>query len=244
MSGVGSTEPPRSGGAGFAGAGAGNSVEIRVLDDPASAAGELLAEAAVAGANLALSGGSTVGRAYEAAARVRNSWSDVHVWFGDERAVPPDHEDSNYRLVRETLLDALDSQPVVHRVQGEQPAEEGARLYDVKLRGVTLDFALNGIGADGHTASLFPGAWSLDETERRAVAAEPGLEPFVPRVTLTPPVFAACRVLVYLVTGQAKADAARRAFAAQASRATPASLVRGRQTIAFLDPAAASLLNT
>ena len=217
-------------------------VEIRVLDDPAAEAGGLLAQAAVPGANLALSGGSTVARAYEIAARLQNSWADVHVWFGDERAVPPDHKDSNFRLVRETLLDALDSQPVVHRVQCEQPGADAARLYDAELEGVTLDLALSGIGADGHTASLFPGASSLDETERRAVAAEPGLEPFVPRVTLTPPVFAACRVLVYLVTGEAKADAARRAFAAEPSRATPASLVRGRQTIALLDAAAASLL--
>ena len=82
-------------------------VEIRVLDDPAEAAGELLAEAAVAGANLALSGGSTVGRAYEVAARLQASWRDVHVWFGDDRAVPPDDERSNYRLVRESLLDSL-----------------------------------------------------------------------------------------------------------------------------------------
>ena len=110
-------------------------VEIRVLDDPAEAAGELLAEAAVAGANLALSGGSTVGRAYEIAARLQRSWRDVHVWFGDERAVPPDDERSNYRLVRETLLDALDSPPAVHRIRGEQPAEEAAALYDARARG-------------------------------------------------------------------------------------------------------------
>ena len=218
-------------------------VEIRVLDDPAEAAGELLAEAAVAGANLALSGGSTVGRAYEIAARLQRSWRDVHVWFGDERAVPPDDERSNYRLVRETLLDSLESAPVVHRIQGEQSAEAAAALYDGELAGVVLDLALNGIGSDGHTASLFPGAESLEETERRAVAAEAGLEPFVPRVTLTPPVFAACDLLVYLVTGEGKAEASRRAFAAEPGAATPASLVRGRRTIALLDPAAASLLD-
>ena len=218
-------------------------VEVRVLDDPAAAAGELLAEAAVAGANLALSGGSTVGRVYEVAAARRGSWRDVHVWFGDERAVPPDDERSTYRLVLETLLARLESPPVVHRVQGEQPAEAAAALYDSELEGVVLDLALNGIGSDGHTASLFPHAPPLEETERRAVAAEAGLEPFVPRVTLTPPVFAACRVLVYLVTGEEKADAARRAFGDEPSPATPASLVRGRRTIALLDPAAASLLD-
>ncbi|MBA3788725.1 MAG: 6-phosphogluconolactonase, partial [Actinobacteria bacterium] len=82
-------------------------VEIRVLDDPGEAAGELLAEAATPGTNLVLSGGSTVGSAYEAAAKRRSRWDGVHVWFGDERAVAPDHENSNYRLARETLLDAL-----------------------------------------------------------------------------------------------------------------------------------------
>ncbi|MGI9110992.1 MAG: 6-phosphogluconolactonase [Gaiellaceae bacterium] len=218
-------------------------VEIRVLDDPAAAAGALLAEAAVPGANLALSGGSTVGRAYEAAAGLRSGWDGVHVWFGDERVVPPDHQDSNFRLVRETLLEALDAPPVAHRVLGERPAEEAAALYDAELAAVAFDLALNGVGPDGHTASLFPGAATLDEDERRAIAAEPGLEPVVPRVTLTRPVFAASATLVYLVTGEAKADAVRRAFAAEPSKRTPASLVRGRRTIALLDAAAASLLS-
>ncbi len=218
-------------------------VEIRVLDDPARAAGELLAEAAAPGANLALSGGSTVGRAYEAAAELRSDWHGVHVWLGDERVVPADHEDSNFRLVRETLLDALAAPPAVHRVRGERPAEEAAALYDAELEGVTLDLALNGIGPDGHTASLFPAAAMLEKDERRAIAAEPGLEPVVPRVTLTRPVFAASATLVYLVTGEAKADAVRRAFAAEPSKRTPASLVRGRRTIALLDAAAASLLS-
>ena len=82
-------------------------VELRVLDDPAAAAAELLAEAASAKGQLALSGGSTVGAAYELAARLQPRWTGAHVWFGDERAVPPDDERSNYRLVRLTLLDAL-----------------------------------------------------------------------------------------------------------------------------------------
>lgn len=218
------------------------SVDLRVLDDPARAAAGLLADAAVAGAHLALSGGGTVGGAYEEAARRRPDWSGVHVWYGDDRAVPPDDERSNHRLVRETLLARLDADPEVHRVRGELGAEEAAALYDDELAGVALDLALNGIGPDGHTASLFPRAPGLRETERRAIAAEAQLEPFVPRVTLTPPVFAACRVLVYLVTGTAKADAVRRAFAEEPSPGTPASLVRGRETVVLLDRAAASAL--
>jgi len=144
--------------------------------------------------------------------------------------------------VRESLLDALAAAPVVHRIRGELGADAAADLYDGELAGVTLDLALNGLGADGHTASLFPHAPALAETERRAVAADPGLEPLVPRVTLTPPVFAACGLLVYLVTGAEKAGAVRRAFAAEPDPATPASLVRGRETIVVLDAAAASAL--
>jgi 6-phosphogluconolactonase len=217
--------------------------ELRVLDDPSPAAAELLAEAAGVGGNVALSGGSTVGRAYRSAASLAPEWGAVEVWFGDERLVPPDDERSNYRLVRETLLDLLETPPAaVHRVEGELGAAEAARRYDEALAGVTLDLSLNGIGADGHTASLFPHSPALDERERRAVPAEPGLEPFVGRVTVTPPVFGAAGILVYLVTGAAKAEAVRRAFREEPSPATPASLVRGRRTIALLDRAAAARL--
>ena len=132
--------------------------------------------------------------------------------------------------------------PEVHRIRGELPAEEAAARYDDELDGVTLDLALNGIGPDGHTASLFPGSPALEERERRAVAAEPGLEPFVQRVTMTPPMFAASELLVYLVTGSEKAEAVRRAFADEPSPATPASLIRGRTTVALLDEASAALL--
>jgi 6-phosphogluconolactonase len=215
-------------------------LELRVLDDPSTAAAELLAEAARAGGHVALAGGSTVGAAYKTTAALAPDWSGLEVWWGDERVVPPDDERSNYRLVRETLLDLLETPPAaVHRIEGELGAAEAARRCDEALENVTLDLALNGIGPDGHTASLFPHARALDERDRRAVAAEAGLEPFVARITLTPPVFAAAGLLVYLVTGAAKAEAVQRAFAEEPSPATPASLVRGRRTIALLDRAAA-----
>ena len=190
-----------------------------------------------------VSGGGTVGRAYELAAELRQNWLGVRVWFGDERAVPLADELSNHRLVEDTLLARVDVPPAVEPIMaGEVGAVEAARRYDAELEAVTLELALNGIGADGHTASLFPGAPGLEERERRAIAAEAKLEPFVPRVTLTPPVFAATRLLVYLVTGASKADAVRRAFAEEPSPDTPASLIRGVETIALLDPAAASRL--
>jgi 6-phosphogluconolactonase len=145
-------------------------------------------------------------------------------------------------MARSALLDRVETKPEAHRIRGELGAEEAARLYDQELRGVELDLAVMGIGPDGHTASLFPGAPSLQERERLAVAAEPGLEPWVDRVTLTLPAFAAAREMLYLVTGGDKADAVRRAFAEPPSSDTPASLARGRRTTAYLDSAAAALL--
>ncbi len=129
-------------------------------------------------------------------------------------------------------------------MRGELAPEQAAAEYDAALEGITLDFALLGIGPDGHTASLFPNASTLNETQRRAVVAEAGMEPFVPRVTMTRPVLAAARTLVYLAAGEAKAGAVERAFAGLPSPETPASLVRGRRTIALLDRAAASRLSS
>ncbi|MGH3072776.1 MAG: 6-phosphogluconolactonase [Gaiellaceae bacterium] len=217
-------------------------VAIHVVHEPERLAGGWLNRFASEGGHIALSGGTTVGKAYRAATDLQQEWSGAHAWFGDERAVPADDERSNFLLATDTLFDRLRVLPEIHRVEGELGAEEAARLYDAELAGVALDFALNGIGADGHTASLFPNAPALDERERRAVAAEAGLEPFVDRVTLTPPVFAQAQLVAYLVTGEAKAEAVRRAFAEEPSAATPASLIRGRETIAILDDGAASLL--
>ena len=218
-------------------------VDIQVVSDPPGEAGALLAEAALGGGRLALSGGHTAGAAYEMAAAIEPDWSRSEVWFGDDRAVPPDHEWSNYRLVQETLLNWLRKPPAaVRRIEGELGAEEAADRYDAVMDGVEFELALNGIGPDGHTASLFPRGPELRETERRAVAAEATMEPFVPRVTFTPPAFAAVELLVYLVTGEDKAEAAALAFAGEPSEDTPASLIRGRRTVALLDEAAASRL--
>jgi 6-phosphogluconolactonase len=217
-------------------------VAIHIVQDPELLAAGWLSRTAAGKGNVVLSGGSTVGKAYEAASVLLKDWSGAQAWFGDERAVPPDDERSNYLLAKEQLFDRVRVPPEVHRVEGELGAEAAAGLYDQKLEGARLDLALNGIGADGHTASLFPNAPALEERERRAVAAGAALEPFVERVTLTPPVFAATRLLIYLVTGESKADAVRRAFAEEPSAETPASLVRGQETIAILDAAAASKL--
>jgi 6-phosphogluconolactonase len=222
------------------------SVELQVLDDAGlatEAAAGVIGEAVDAGGHIGLSGGSGPRPAYERVATLRPDWSRIELWWIDERCVPPADGRSNYRIIRESLLDGLTRPPAeVHRVRGELEPEAAAAEYDAALDGVTLDFALMGIGPDGHTASLFPNAPTLDETERRAVAAEAGMEPFVPRVTMTPPMLAAARTMVYLVTGESKAEAVERAFAQPPSPATPASLVRGQRTVALLDRAAASRL--
>jgi 6-phosphogluconolactonase len=215
-------------------------VDVRIVDDPARAVAELLAEVS---RDVALSGGGTVGRAYELAAELRQNWLGVRVWFGDERAVPLEDKLSNHRLFKDTLLTRVDVPPEREPIMaGEVGTVKAAEIYDEQLKGVTLQLALNGIGPDGHTASLFPYAPGLDERNRRAIDAEAQLDPFVRRVTMTPQMFERSRLLVYLVTGESKAEAVRRAFADEPSPETPASLIRGVETIAILDPAAASEL--
>jgi 6-phosphogluconolactonase len=223
-------------------------VELIVLDDAKAAArraGELLAEAARVGGHIALSGGKSPELAHETAAKLQADWSRVELWWGDERCVPPDDERSNFRMAKRTLLENLVVQPAsIHRIRGESDPLEAAGEYDAALRGVRLRLNLLGVGPDGHTASLFPHAPGLHERERLAIAAEPGLDPLVMRVTMTPPMLANAEIVLFLVTGEAKADAVKRAFEEPESDATPASRIRSRdgRTLAVLDRAAASLL--
>jgi 6-phosphogluconolactonase len=213
-------------------------------EDASAAAARLLAGAAEAEHAVALSGGVTPRRAYEFAADAGPDWSDVDVWLVDERMVAPDDPLSNARLVRDVLLERLIAPPRLRFVRTDLPPAEAAAMYDIELRGVSLDLVLLGIGTDGHTASLFPEAPSLDVDDRLAVAADAGLEPWVPRVTMTIPALTAAAHVVFLATGETKADAVRRAFAERPSPETPASLVRSvaGRTTAVLDRAAASRL--
>lgn len=221
-------------------------VDLRIVDtaeEAGEAAAQLIAEAAGAGGHIGVSGGSGPRPAYERAGILRPDWGAVELWWIDERCVPPADGRSNYRVVRESLLDGLARPPgEVHRIRGELEPEAAAAEYDAALQGVDLDLAVMGIGPDGHTASLFPNAPTLDEAERRAVTAEAGMEPFVTRVTMTVPALAAARTMLYLVTGEAKAEAVGRTFSDGPAPATPASLVRGAETIAVLDRAAAARL--
>ena len=222
-------------------------VRLIIEDDMEGAAtvvAKLLAEAAAAEQQIALTGGRTPGRAYELAAQMQPGWDGAGVWWGDERCVPPDDERSNYGLAKRALLDRLATQPAVHRIRGELLPDEAAREYEDELRGVRLDLLLLGIGPDGHTASLFPNEPTLGELERLVVPAEAKHEPYVERITLTLPALTAAARVVFLATGEEKADAVGRAFGEPPSRATPASLVRSASgdTTAVLDRAAAAHL--
>jgi 6-phosphogluconolactonase len=223
-------------------------LELRVVDDPAAAADAvagLLVGAVRRGSSIALSGGSTPRLAYERAAAWEPDWGRASLWLADERCVPPDDPLSNQRLVRESILDRVTAQPRWHPIATHVGVEGAADRYETLLRteGVPR-VVLLGVGVDGHTASLFPASPALREHARFAVATEPGMEPFVPRITLTLPAIAACDHVVFLVTGREKAEQVRRAFAADPSGATPASLARSAAgtTVAILDAAAASRL--
>ena len=222
-------------------------VELVVVEDEqevAAVVAERLARAAREGGDVVLTGGKTPEQAYKEAANRAPDWSNVDVWWGDERCVPPDDEKSNYGMAKRTLLDRLDLAPRgVHRIRGELGKEDAAADYERELGDTQLDLLLLGVGPDGHVASLFPNAPTL-RRRKRVLPAEAGLEPFVDRVTLSLPTLCSAREIVFLLSGESKADAAARAFAADPSPDTPASLVRARagRTIAILDRAAAAKL--
>ena len=169
---------------------------------------------------LALSGGSTPKRLFTLLAARGDAalpWGSVDLWWGDERTVPPDHPDSNYRMARELLIDPLGlAASHVHRMAGERPDHDAAALdYERALVAAlgtppVFDYMLQGMGPDGHTASLFPGSPALDETARWVVA-NPVTSPLVhgttTRLTLTAPAINAARHVRFLVAGADKAAA-------------------------------------
>jgi 6-phosphogluconolactonase len=184
----------------------------------------------------AAAGGSTPKATYEILARDyadELDWSKVHVFFGDERTVPPDHEDSNYRMAHEALLSYV---PVgsVHRMRGELQPAEAAAAYEEELREFfgasdeppSLDLILLGIGEDGHTASLFPETSAL-EIHDRWVVANPVLKLETTRLTLTVPVINSARAVNFLVAGEGKAEALKQILEGDADALQyPAKLVR------------------
>jgi len=197
---------------------------------------------------IALSGGTTPRPVYAALAApdlARGiAWNRVDIYFGDERDVPRDDAESNYRMAMEALLmHVAIPEARVHRIEAERRDLDAAADAYAQVLPEALDVLVLGMGADGHTASLFPGSPALSEQRRRVVVvASP--KPPRQRVTITPPVIAAARQVVMLVTGGEKAAAVARALDADAPPPSqvPAVLARPPLGVWFLDHAAAARL--
>ena len=212
---------------------------VQVVDDVAALA-EAAAERVVARLAapsdrraVCLSGGSTPESLYRLLAterfRARIPWQQVHWFWGDERFVPSDDERSNAGMVMNSLLAHAPVPPEnVHRIPTDVASpQESARLYAAELRDFYRADALDprrplfsvvlmGLGGDGHTASLFPGDPAVDEIARWVVGVErPGLEPFVPRVSLTLPALASTREMLFLVSGKSKRNVIKRVLAGE-----------------------------
>lgn len=210
---------------------------------------------------LALAGGSTPRRLYERLAEPEHAgrieWDQTHIFWGDERCVPPDHPESNYRMARELLIDHVPVPPRnIHRIRGEADPQQAAAAYEQELKDFffpgpassaalpEFDLILLGMGDDGHTASLFPGAAALHEEKRWVVACRvEKIEDW--RVTLTPRVINAARNVFFVVTGRGKARCLKEVLQgpfrpdelpAQAIRPVPGKVVW------MVDAEAASLL--
>lgn len=204
----------------------------------------------------ALSGGSTPRGLYQRLAseplREHMPWEEVHFFWGDERHVPPDDAESNYRMAREAMLDAVPLPPEnLHRIRAEEPdAARAAVEYEAEIRSFfkidsegwpRFDLILLGLGKDAHTASLFPGGTAVHERERLVLA------PWVEaqrtfRITLTPPVLNHAARVLFLVSGEDKAEALRSVIEGERDvDRFPAQIVTGNR-MWMVDRAAARLL--
>ena len=208
--------------------------ELRVVEDIPEAAEQLVLEASPR--TIALSGGSTPRAVYERLAGISFPWTEVDVFFGDDRCVPPDHPDSNYRMAREALLEHVPAR--VHPMDDCDADAYERALHAVFGEGVpAFDLIFMGLGPDGHTASLFPGKPALEIRDHLAVyVPQPGLDPQHPRLTLTVPVFQNAKLMVFLVAGEDKRERVRQLLAGED---IPAARAVAPRTIILADPAAA-----
>lgn len=230
------------------------SVSFEIVEHPARACAALMVGAATRGGSIVLAGGSTPRAAYEhfvhSVSSVGLDLAQTTFWLGDERCVEPDDDRANYKMIQGALIKPLAGvTPVlVERIRGELGPDPAADDYEARLRAAgppTFDLVLLGIGPDGHTASLFPRQSSLLIRNRLAVGVpEAGLEPFVPRVSLTLPALTGARHVVVLAEGTGKADAIAEAFGpgAEAGPQIPASMLapEAKRLTVLIDPDAAA----
>lgn len=190
---------------------------------------------------MALAGGTTPRAFYErlATAYLGYPWEQIDVFFGDERCVPPEHADSNFRMANEALLSRLlPKGPRVHLMPG---ASCDAERYEQELTDTfgsarfTFDLLILGLGEDGHTASLFPGDPALDEKERLVARVERADHP---RLTLTLPALSSARQGLFLVAGKSKREALARLMAGD--EGIPAARVHADKVLVLADPSAAA----
>ena len=196
----------------------------------------------------ALAGGHTPASMYHEIVRQRptgDTWRHIEFFFGDERCVPPDNADSNYRMAKAALFDHVPlSTSQIHRMRGEQrPIEAAATSYEREIGGEALDLVLLGVGSDGHTASLFPGTPALAETSRWVLAthAPPG-NAVRERLTITIPCIAQAREAWFLVTGADKARIVAQIHGEGERSMLPAAMVRAPRVVWFLDRSAGAAL--
>jgi len=216
-----------------------NVIRCADAEEVASRAADAIATAVAAAratkgiAHLCLTGGSTPRRCYELLGPLLDSWEDVHLWYGDERCVSPDDPESNAGMVHQALVAPG---AVEHRMLGELGPDRGAEAYAEELSDVVMDLTLNGMGPDGHTASLFPGHALLDAGVHVAGISD-SPKPPPERITLTLPTLNASHHLMLLVTGADKAEALARVLAGP-DRGTPASLLERDKLDIVADEAA------
>jgi len=206
---------------------------LETAEDVAVNAAQAIAQALEEGSRtLVLAGGTTPARCYELLADMEVEWGRVTVLFGDERCVPPDHPDSNYRMAREALLDRV-APATVHRMPAELGPDEGAAEYESTIKAlVPLDLVILGIGEDGHTASLFPGHPIL-KAKGLVAGVRNSPKPPPERVTLTLPAIQGARQVIILATGAGKAKAVALAKRQQ----VPSGMIAGARWL--IDRAAA-----
>lgn len=198
--------------------------------------------------DVALSGGRTPERLYRLIARsprMKPYWTNVHLWFSDERCVPPDSDQSNYKMVRKTLVDQVDGVNV-YRMEGELAPEEAANRYADLLSRINmedsmpmLDLIMLGVGADGHVASLFPGSENYIEQTKSVSAAYIDIVDMW-RISMTLPLLQSARKIVVMVSGTEKADIMAKLFSGEAETLPVARIAHLPQTLWYLDEAAAA----